>query len=38
MKELIAKPVLLIFVAAYFAALIGIGIYYSRRIREDNAG
>ncbi|NLW22868.1 MAG: sodium:solute symporter family protein [Tissierellia bacterium] len=37
MKELMAKPVLLIFVAAYFAALIGIGIYYSRRIREDNA-
>lgn len=34
---MMAKPVLLIFVAAYFAALIGIGIYYSRRIREDNA-
>ena len=37
MKELISKPSLLIFVAAYFAILVGIGIYYSKRVKEDDA-
>lgn len=37
MKELISKPSLLIYVVAYFAILVGIGVYYSRRVKEDNA-
>lgn len=37
MRELVAKPSLLIFVIMYFVLLIGIGIYYSKKIKEDNA-
>lgn len=37
MNELIAKPSLLIFILIYFVILIGIGVYYSKKIKEDNA-
>lgn len=37
MKEFVAKPSLLIFVIMYFIVLVGIGIYYSRKVKEDNA-
>lgn len=37
MNELMAKPELMIFVAVYFVILIGIGIYYSRRVKSDDA-
>ncbi len=37
MQQLLEKPSLLVFVLIYFAVLIIIGLYYSRKIKADNA-